>query len=361
MNKDLTNSSIDRKNILNNNLAIQEVYEQVGFYGIKFDGKYRFTRQQIANYFEVDIRTIERIVEVHGLELEQSGYEMFSGSKLKLFKEEITDFMRVARKNVDVSDIHVGDIVKLFENEEDSLVKVPQLSVFTYKAFLNVGMLLTGSEKAQKLRSAILDIVIDLLNKKLGGKTKYINQREEEFLPSAIREYNYRQEFTNALDFYIDNNKFKYSQLTDKIYRSIFKENAKEYRQILNLNTKESVRSTMYSEVLDLIAGYENGFANFLKQQSEKLNRKLSLSETHILFNAYEEIMGATLTPLREKAISLMASRDLVFRDALHEKLKDYINEVSSEDFDKFLGERSMDLEKRLEDNKEVFKRLKDR
>ena len=56
-----------------------------------------------------------------------------------------------------------------------------------------------------------------------------------------------------------------------------------------------------------------------------------------------------------------MASRDLIFRDALHEKLKAYINEVSSEDYDKFLGERSMDLEKRLEDNKEVFKRLKDR
>jgi hypothetical protein len=361
MNKDLTNSSIDRKNILNNNLAIQEVYEQVGFYGIKFDGKYRFTKQQVAQYFEVDIRTIDRILENHKAELEQSGYELYVGLKLKGYKEQVIDFVQLAKEKGDVHDISVVNILQLTENELDSLSKSPQLSVFTYKTFLNIGMLLTGSEKAQKLRSAILDIVIDVLNKKLGGKTKYINQREEEFLPSAIREYNYRQEFTNALDIYIDNNKFKYSQLTDKIYKSIFKENAKEYRQILNLNTKESVRSTMYSEVLDLIAGYENGFANFLKQQSEKLNRKLSLSETHILFAAYEEIMGATLTPLREKAISLMASRDLVFRDALHEKLKDYINAVSTEDFDKFLGERSLDLEKRLEDNKEVFKRLKDR
>jgi hypothetical protein len=361
MSKDLTNSSIDRKNILNNNLAIQEVYEQVGFYGIKHEGKYRFTKQQVAQYFEVDIRTIDRLLENYKEELVQSGYELYTGPKLKSYKEQVFDYVRVAKETGDVHDIHVVNILQLSENEIDSLSKSPQLSIFTYKAFLNIGMLLTGSEKAQKLRSAILDIVIDVLNKKLGGKTKYINQREEEFLTSAIREYNYRKEFTNALDFYIVENKFKYGQLTDKIYKSIFKEDAKEYRQILKLNSKESVRSTMYSEVLDLIAGYENGFANYLKSEFEKLGRKLSLSEAHILFGYFEKITEATLIPLREKARSLMASRDLVFRDALHEKLKEYVNEVSTEDYDKFLGERSMDLEKRLEENKDVFKRLKDR
>jgi hypothetical protein len=361
MSKDLTNSSIDRKNILNNNLAIQEVYEQVGFYGIKFEGRYRFTKPQIAQYFEVDTRTIDRLLENHKAELEQSGYELYTGSKLKAYKEQIIDYVRLARESGDVHDINVVNILQITDSELDSLSKSPQISIFTYKAFLNVGMLLTGSEKAKELRSAILDIVIDVLNKKLGGKTKYINQREEDFLPSAIREYNYRQEFTNALDFYIEANKFKYSQLTDKIYKSIFKENAKEYRQILNLNNKESVRSTMYSEILDLIAGYENGFATCLKTKFEQLGRKLGLSEAHILFSEFENMTEATLMPLREKARSLMASRDLAFRDALHEKLKEYMNEVSTEDYDKFLGERSMDLEKRLEDNKDVFKRLKDR
>jgi hypothetical protein len=361
MSKDLTNSLIDRKNILNNNTAIQEVYKQVGFYGIKFEGKYRFTKQQLANYFEVDIRTIDRLLENHKEELENTGYELFTGLKLKKFKDEISQFLVKAKSGGDVHDISVVNIVQLFENEVDSLSKTPSLGVFTYKTFLNVGMLLTGSEIAQKLRSAILDIVIDVLNKKLGGNTKFINQREEEFLPSAIREHNYRKEFTDAIDKYVEKNKFKYSQLTDKIYKSIFKENAKEYRKILQLNSKESVRTTMYSEVLDLIAGYENGYADFLRKKSEAAGRKMTLSEAHLLFNEFESVMAAFINPLQEKARSLMASRDLVFRDALHEKLKDYVNEVSSDDFDKFLGERSMDLEKRLEENKEVFKRLKDR
>ena len=222
-------------------------------------------------------------------------------------------------------------------------------------------MILTESEKAKLLRAFILDIVIDAINQKLGGNTKYINQREEEFLSSALKEHNYRQEFTNALDSYVEPNKFKYAQLTNKVYKSIFKEDAKEYRQILKLKDKESVRSTMYSEVLDLISSYENGFADFLKEHSEKSNRKLRLSETNALFDQFENITNSIYEPLREKVRGLMASRDMAFRDALHEKLKNYITHLSTEEFDKFLGEKSMDLEDRILNNIDVFKRLKNR
>jgi hypothetical protein len=53
--------------------------------------------------------------------------------------------------------------------------KVPQLGVFNFRAFLNPGMLLTESEKAKALRSVVFDIVIDTLNQKGGGSTRYIN------------------------------------------------------------------------------------------------------------------------------------------------------------------------------------------
>jgi hypothetical protein len=359
MSKDLTNSLVDRKNVLNNNLAIRELYGQLSFSGVLFEGKYRFTKQQIAKYFEVDSRTVERLLETSSPEIMESGYEVFTGNRLKSLRNA---FLEEIRKNpdLDVSDTNVGDIDQIPENEVFSL-KAPSVGIFTFKAFLNIGMLLADSERAKDLRSAILNIVIDVINKKLGGKTKFINQREEEFLPSAIREHNYRQEFTNALDAFIMSNKFKYGQLTDKIYVSIFKENAKEYRQILNLNAKESVRATMYSEVLDVIASYENGFAKFLKKKFEDLERKLTLKEAHIAFKEYEERMKDAYEPLTEKARSIMASRDMVFRDALHEKLKDYVGIVSSKDFEKFLGEKSKALEERLEENKEVFQRLKDR
>lgn len=249
------------------------------------------------------------------------------------------------------------------ESDENQLVneKAPSLGVFTFKAFLNLGMLLSESPKAKELRSFMLNIVIDVLNKKIGGATKYLNQREEEFLPSAIREYNYRQEYTNALNNYMEPNKFKYSQLTDRIYVSIFKEKSKEYKQVLNLSKKESVRSTMYSEVLDLISSYENGFADYLKKAFEKNEQKIKLSEANNLFKEFEKLTEKVYEPLREKARTLMASRDMAFRDALHEKLAEYIDVVKSEDFQKFLGEKSKTLEERLEENKDIFIRLKDR
>lgn len=348
--KDLTNSHIDRKNVLNNNTAIKEMYGQLGFIGIMFESKYRFTLNQVAKFYEVDVRTIKRLLEEHSDELKGSGYELFTDVKLRKFKDAVAQ-----QRDMDVP--------LLIQDDDNELVglKSNKVSVFTFKAILNVGMLLQASDKAKEVRAFILNVVIDVLNKKLGGSTKYINQREEEFAPSAIREINYWKEFTNAVDAYVVVNKFKYSQLTDKIYKSIFKEDAKEYRKVLDLKAKESVRSTMYSEVLDLIASYENGYADFLKQRFEEKGTKLSLSEAHVAFLTFEKQTDKLYEPLREKARSLMASRDMAFRDALHEKLNDYIGAVSSEDFEKFLGEKSLSLEDRLRENMDVFKRLKDR
>ncbi len=346
--KNLTDSQIERGNILNNSFAIKSIYDNLGFSGVMFEGKYRFTRNMVTNFFSVDERTIERYISQYAGELKSNGYEVITGARLREFK------------NLYVTDIHVGNIAEDPANQTVN-EKAPSLGLFTFKAFLNLGMLLTESLKAKELRSLILNIVIDVLNKKIGGTTKYVNQREEEFLPSAIREYNYRQEFTNALGDFIEANKFKYSQLTDRIYISIFKEKSKEYRQILNLGSKESVRSTMYSEVLDLIASYENGFAAFLKAAFEKEQKRLKLSHALKLFSDFEKITEKVYEPLREKARTLMASRDMAFRDALHEKLVEYINVVKSEDFQKFLGDKSKTLKERIEENKDVFIRLKDR
>ena len=65
-------------------------------------------------------------------------------------------------------------------------------------------MLLVESEMARALRSKILDIVIDTLNEKAGGSTKYINQRDEDFLNAILKEPHYRKEFTQALNTYLE-------------------------------------------------------------------------------------------------------------------------------------------------------------
>lgn len=62
-----------------------------------------------------------------------------------------------------------------------------------------------------------------------------------------------------------------------------------------------------------------------------------------------------------EQACSKMASRDLCFRDAYHAELQDYISSVDSEDFEKFLGEKSKSLNQQIQDHLDIFKRLKDK
>ena len=349
--KNLTNSALDRQNLLNNNPLLKYAYEQLGFNGVLFDGKYRFTKSQVVRYYEVDVRTIERLLARHAKELQSNGYELLIGNKLDRFKYIL----------LPPTDIHVGHIPQLIDNEMIR-TRTSSIGIFTFRAFLNIGMLLNGSEKALEIRKWLLDLAIDFLNKKLGGSTKYINQRDEEFFPAAIREHKYRKEFIDAINANIDSNsQLKYAQLTDKIYISIFKEQAKEYRFLLKLSDQESVRDTLYSEILDLVASYENGFADFLHKESQRLKRKLKLLEATNLFNQFESITTKIYEPLREKARTLMASRDMVFRELFHENLLDYVQTVSPKDYDKFLGEKSLALEERLLENMEVFKRLKER
>jgi hypothetical protein len=155
---------------------------------------------------------------------------------------------------------------------------------------------------------------------------------------------------------YVDLGKIKYITYTDKVYRSIFKENADEYRRILNLERDENERNTMYSEVLDLISSFEVGFADLLKTEYIKVGHKLSAAETDKIYDTFSN--QRCWEPLVEKARTKMASRDLCFRDALHTSLSKYVSSVTPEDFDRFIGNKSMPIEERL---KEIMVRLKER
>lgn len=338
MDKDLTNSVVVRQNVLNNTFAVEEIQKAVGVRGVLFEQRYRYVKRQLADFYGVTERTIENCLEKNDKELQRNGYEVIKGKRL-------IDFKLVASKT-DVPEIDFGN-------------KTVQLGIFDFRALLNIGMLLTDSDKARQLRSAILDIVIDTINKRTGGNTKYINQRDEDFVVNMLRGEDYRREFTDALRDCVAMGNFKYIVYTDKVYVSIFKENAQEYRKILKLEQDESVRHTMYSEVLDIISSYEAGFAEVLRKASEKKGDKLTAWEVDKLFADFER--QHLWEPLREKARTKMASRDLCFRDALHQNLKEYIGAVPVSDFDRFLGEKSMELDRRLEQYKDALARLKER
>jgi hypothetical protein len=132
--KNLTTSLVDRQNILNNRYAIEAIQEETGITGILFEGQYRLTIRQVAEFFEIDERTVKRYLEKYGDELQQNGYEVLRTNRLKNFILTV--------KNADVRDIDVPN-------------KTPQFGIFNFRAFLNLAMLLTESEKARILRNVI--------------------------------------------------------------------------------------------------------------------------------------------------------------------------------------------------------------
>lgn len=174
MNKDLTQSNIERQNILNNRMAVEKIADTLEISGMLFDGEYRFTKQMVADFYDVDERTIERCVEQNLEELKHNGYVLSKGKQLKEFKLQFAHVINVGSKTT-------------------------QLALFNFRSFLNIGMLLTESEKAKQLRSAILDIVIGCINEKTGGGTKYINRRDVNYLSAAVTENNYRKTLTMSI------------------------------------------------------------------------------------------------------------------------------------------------------------------
>jgi hypothetical protein len=337
MVKDLTASPLDRQNILNNSYALEKLEEHLGLGGTFYEGEVLFTKQQLVEMFGVSDSTLEKYLASHSDELSTNGYTVLRGRKLREFKALM-----------DVSVIDYGN-------------KTPALGVFTFRATLNLAMMLVESDRARMIRSRILDIVIDVMAERAGGHTKYINQRDCNYLPAAYQEFSYRKTFTDTLNHHLEMGKVKYAIYTDKVYQIIFREKAQEYKKILGLSKKDSPRDTMYAEVLMAIASLENGLAAEMKSQSEQLGRKLLPSEVDVLFNAAEG--NPFLKPIIEDARVKMASRDLGFRDALHQKLEAYIQSVPENDFERFLGEASRSLEEQLSDPEilAVFKRLKDR
>lgn len=340
MSKDLTNSAIDRQNILNNPYALAEIEKAAGIRGIPFEGKTVVLKEQVATFFEVTLRTVENYLEQNTEELARNGYEVLTGKRLKTLKLAIRE---------------VGDP----ETNFGITAKTVRLGVLDFRAFLNLAMLMKESERAGLLRKAILDIVIDTINQRTGGGTTYINQRDEDFLQSTFIEEDYRKQFTNALKDCVDMGNFKYALYMNKIYVSIFREKAQEYRQVLRLDKRANVRDTFYSEVLDLISAYECGFGDMISQAFQEKGHKLTSWEVDELFSEFESL--AHWRPLIEKARNKMASRDLAFRDALHLQLQEYVTPLQREEFERFLGEKSKELAERLEEAKDVMKRLKER
>lgn len=141
--RDLTVSAVDRQNIMNNPYALQEIEKAAEIKGLPFEGRRVLLKEQVAAFSMVDIRTINNYLDRNSTELRQNGYEVIRGKRSEALKLACYE--------------HFG-------SETDFLTKTTVLAVFDFRAFLNLAVLMTESERARILRQIMLDIVIDTIN-----------------------------------------------------------------------------------------------------------------------------------------------------------------------------------------------------
>lgn len=332
MAKDLTTSEISRQNILNNPVALPRIREALEIKPLEFNGVLYVTKQMAADFYEVDIRTIENCLSANENELHRNGYKVLTGKELKEFK------------------LH-------FDTEIDFGIKTVRLGIFDFRSFLNIGMLLTTSEKAKQVRSLMLDIVISVINEKSGGGTKYINRRDRNYVTSAIQEENYHRKVTDAIRDYVDGHKtFKYPTIIDMIYKAVFCEKAKEYKKLLELSEKDNLRRTLYAEVLVAVSAFENQVAETIRAKAKEVGT-VTVEEV----GQFVKDLAAMpfVKPILEDARTKMASRDFALRDVYHDNIAEYLKAVSPEEYEKFIGSQSVDFDHLLDENKAVLDRLK--
>jgi hypothetical protein len=96
--EDLTKSAIDRQNVLNNMFAIEKAQSYLGLPGMLFRNEYKFTIQQIAEFYVIDRTTITRYLNLFADELKHNGYEVLKGVKLKEFKMQFGHLLNEGTK-----------------------------------------------------------------------------------------------------------------------------------------------------------------------------------------------------------------------------------------------------------------------
>jgi hypothetical protein len=144
----ITQSDIDRQNILNNPFALNKIQSMVkNFSYFEMEDKIFILKKDVAEFYQVSEDSIERVLNENDQELRKNGYEVLTGKRLAQAKS-----VYVNRKlAVDLGDSKFAG----------------SWGVFDFRAFLNVGMLLKNSLIAQELRSKILNIVIEVAENKI--------------------------------------------------------------------------------------------------------------------------------------------------------------------------------------------------
>ncbi len=182
---------------------------------------------QVAEFYEVTPKAINTVIDRNRSELEDDGIVVLKGEELKKFKEQLS---------VPQGEEHIIN------------PKTSNLTLLTKRAMLRIGMLLTTSDVAKKVRSYLLNLD-EIATKE---QREWAIQREVGKVD--------RKRMCTAISNYVPNSKnkiFAYPNYTNMIYKILFGKTAKELKQEKNISTNELLRDSFNKDELKLIDEFE--------------------------------------------------------------------------------------------------------
>ena len=216
-----------------------------------------YTIEMVANYYEVEVGTIQKLVTRNVDELSKNGYKTMTGKEIK---EEF-----LGKDNVSIANF------KGYFTLNGSKMNNNTNRIFTKRTVLNVGMLLRDSKIAQEVRSRLLDITHDA-EKDNGSVSNVISElNEEQQLMLNRMEAEFNGDFEkvceiNAKLFALKNKRIK--ELEDEV----------ESITIHSLTIEESTK--IINRLMRIIAAkeYNNQFGKVWGDFYSKLNYKLGIN-----------------------------------------------------------------------------------
>ena len=381
MGINLTNSYRDRQAILSNTYLIQKIEEHFNFdeyfwYDrLIYEGDFVITEQQLSYLFNVSKITIKKYLVIHDEEVKANGYQLLKGRVLQYFLSECD------------SDT-INNAVRIsYSDDINNAVKV--LKVFTFKACLNIAMLLVESEPAKFIRSRILDIAIDLAAEKEGDRVKYINRPIRYIFPASYNTFcTCSKEFKKAAQKYIEldyntslsnDMRFVWERYNwfavyyENIYQLVFGNNHDSYKQAMLLHTDYKnydnekqkraasfrhvksgyrLRNALYYEAYRAMNNIERGVAKKLKLAFTSKGRKLDVKELNAIVSNLDR--DTKFIPLIQEARTKMAlvnslnTNPKLYKEVINERFKAHKQAIKETDLNEFAKEKLENIKEKL-------------
>lgn len=377
MAKNLTNSYCDRQKILNNPYILSKV----------------------DKYFNLDwrLRHIEKIPYQDNLFFSKRHLEYLLDTSISIINKCIRNNEQELKIN--------GYIYKKDEKLQEQLKSLDprfakSIELFSFKALLNMAMLIPQNEKTKFMRGRILDIVIDSISSIEGCRIKYLNQSIQYIFPMVHKKYySLSKALQDAINRYLEypknwddfnklfDNSYIFSKSKsnnksnlylayynyDKIYWLIFNNQNKryiheQYRQLLENNTRfncineskqkieagfgrnhssvSRINLGLYAEIMSIIRKIEDIVAEKLQLEVEQQKRRISVEQLdEIVLNLESDSQAKTL--IQEARIK-MAWRDLPYGEIFHKRLENHNKTISKTDLDEFIAAKSKSVKDKL-------------